>query len=105
MGRYSVVFCTVPSRETGISIGEELVKKQMAACVNIVDGIMSIFSWKGEVCRENELLLIIKGPSKNFETIRKEIASLHPYEVPEIIELEIQNGHQDYLRWIDEVTH
>ncbi|HQO04243.1 MAG TPA: divalent-cation tolerance protein CutA [Spirochaetota bacterium] len=104
MNKYIVVFCTVPSEETGHAIAESLVGKQFAACVNITGDIHSTYSWKGEVCRESERLLIIKSRPELFGDIEKEICTLHPYEVPEIISVPITQGFQPYLSWIDEMT-
>jgi periplasmic divalent cation tolerance protein len=104
MNEYAVLFCTVPKMEDGERIAEELVQKGFAACVNIVGGVKSVYKWKGEICRDDELLLIIKSRNELFEGIRGIILSNHPYEVPEIISLPISEGHDEYLNWIGEVT-
>jgi periplasmic divalent cation tolerance protein len=104
MNRYAVLFCTVPKMEDGERIAEMLVQKGFAACVNIVGGLKSIYKWKGETCRDDELLLIIKSRSELFAKVRETILSNHPYEVPEIISLSIADGHAEYLKWIDEMT-
>jgi periplasmic divalent cation tolerance protein len=72
--------------------------------VNIVGGISSIYTWKGELCREEECLLIIKTRLELFEPLRERIVALHPYEVPEIVAIPIVAGHVPYLDWIDEST-
>jgi periplasmic divalent cation tolerance protein len=104
MNKYIVVLCTVPSEETGHAIAESLVEKKLAACVNMTGEIHSTYSWKGEVCRESERLLIIKSRPEQFASLEKEICSLHPYEVPEIVSVPILQGFHPYLSWIDEMT-
>lgn len=104
MNEYIVLFCTVPSEETGHSIADSLVGKKLAACVNMTGVIHSTYSWKGEICRESERLLIIKSRPELFGDIEKEICALHPYEVPEIISVPILQGFHPYLSWIGEMT-
>ncbi len=95
-----VVFCTVPSEDTGRAIAEKLVGEQLAACVNITGEIQSIYRWKGEVCRDPERLCIIKTNAALFPQLEAAIREAHPYEVPEIIALPVVDGHEPYLRWI-----
>ncbi|HSV96076.1 MAG TPA: divalent-cation tolerance protein CutA [Spirochaetota bacterium] len=104
MEKHVVVYCTTPSREVAVAIAESLVSGRLAACVNIVGGIHSIYTWKAELCREEECLMIIKTRGELFERLRETITSLHPYEVPEIIALPIAAGNTPYLNWIDEST-
>lgn len=100
MNKYIVIYCTVPSMEDAEKIADTLVESKFAACANIISGIKSVYSWKNEICRDDELLLVIKSKQTLFEQIKNTILSLHPYEVPEIISLPITNGHSDYLDWI-----
>jgi periplasmic divalent cation tolerance protein len=102
---YIIVYCTVPSLEIGTKIADDLVMGKCAACVNIIPGITSIYRWKGDICRDNELLLIIKSRNTLFGKIHDRIRALHPYEVPEIISCEISSGSEPYLKWITENTH
>ena len=81
-------------------IASNLVKAKLCACVNIIKGITSIYAWKGKICNDSELLLIMKGIGKNKEAIAKKIKSLHSYEVPEIIFVQLDSGSKDYLKWI-----
>ncbi len=104
MDDYNVIFCTVPSQEDGKKIGNILVKERLAACVNIVSGITSIYEWKGELCDDSEFLMIIKSRKGLFENIKKRIVENHPYELPEIISLSIDDGLEPYLDWISENT-
>ncbi len=104
MEKHIVVYCTAPSNEVAAAIAESLVTGRLAACVNIVGGILSIYTWKGELCREEECLMIIKTRLELFEPLRERIVALHPYEVPEIVAIPIVAGHVPYLDWIDEST-
>ncbi len=104
MEEYRVVFCTVPSRDVAEKIADKLVGDRLAACVNILGGVRSIYTWKGEVCRDDELLLVIKSRAALFESLRAAVIALHPYEVPEIISLPIQEGHEPYMQWLRENT-
>lgn len=76
----------------------------MAACVNIIEGVTSIYEWKNELCSENECLMIIKSRKALFNKLKKEIAGLHPYDVPEIISLDITDGLESYLNWMRKNT-
>ncbi len=99
-----VVFITVSSPEEGEKIGKALVEKRLAACVNIIPGLRSIYRWEGKICDDRELLLIAKTTEELFKELEQEVKSQHSYKVPEIIALQIVNGSEDYLSWIDENT-
>ncbi|MEJ5361141.1 MAG: divalent-cation tolerance protein CutA [Spirochaetota bacterium] len=101
---YCVIFCTVPNKEVGLEIANTLISLKLAACVNIVPGLTSIYSWKGEICNDQELLLIIKTKSNLYTNIEEAINKIHPYEVAEIISMPITSGSHDYLQWIEDVT-
>ncbi|MBI4483006.1 MAG: divalent-cation tolerance protein CutA [Acidobacteria bacterium] len=98
-----LVFSTVSSQEEGERIGQELVRARLAACVNVVPRITSIYEWKGELCRETECLLLIKSHRGRFQDLQEKIRQLHSYELPEVIGVEICEGSERYLAWIDEV--
>jgi periplasmic divalent cation tolerance protein len=97
-----VVFCTVGKAEDAERIAHELVTRGLAACVNVVPGLISIYRWKGKVERDPEHLLVIKTRAERFEALREALVSLHPYDVPEVIALPIVAGHAPYLEWLDE---
>jgi periplasmic divalent cation tolerance protein len=102
---YIVVFITVPDGETGQKVAEELVKRNLAACVNLVSPLQSIYRWKGELHQDQEILLICKTRADLFESqLVPAVRSVHPYETPEVIALPILMGNREYLDWIDEVT-
>ncbi len=95
-----VVFVTVPDKETAERIARALIESRLAACVNIVDGLKSIYWWQGKIEEDNELLLIIKTRIEVFEELVLKIKELHPYTIPEIIGLPIIAGSKDYVDWL-----
>lgn len=99
-GEPQVVLCTVPDTDTAETIATALVTEKLAACVNIVPGITSVYRWKGAVENDAECLLLIKTSAHSWSALESRIGSLHPYELPEIIAVPIQTGQQDYLQWI-----
>ena len=99
-----VVIITVPNDDVANKIANMLVSEHLAACVNIVPGITSIYFWKGEVCRDEELLLIIKTKASLMSKLVSAVRKLHPYSVPEIIALPVISGFEGYLKWMEEVT-
>lgn len=96
-----VALSTVSTAAEAERIANVLVGRGLAACVNVVPGVVSVYRWKGEIQRDEERLLIIKTRSERFEELREVLVSLHPYEVPELIGLEIAAGHAPYLAWLD----
>lgn len=97
-----VVFVTASNRQEAEKIAGKLVENKLAACVNLLDNISSVFWWQGRVHRAKEILLMIKSKKSRLPRIIKLVQSLHSYEVPEIIALPIIGGEKKYLRWIDE---
>jgi periplasmic divalent cation tolerance protein len=100
-----VALITAPSEEVGREIAGALLEKKLAACVNILPGLRSLYKWKGETCDDAEVLLIAKTRAEVFqEGFVPVVRAVHPYEVPEIIALPITMGLQSYLDWIGEET-
>ena len=99
-----VVMITASSPDEGARIAEALVGERLAACVNRVDGISSVYWWKGKVERESETLLIAKTRGELVERLIARVKELHSYSVPEVIALPIEAGNADYLMWIAEET-
>ncbi len=104
MGSYLTIFVTTPDEATAASIATIVVKEKLAACGQIVGPIRSIYRWKGEVLDEPEYLLILKTRAELFSDLEERVIELHPYEVPQVVALEIKEGARDYLAWIEEVT-
>jgi len=99
---YIVIFITAANKKQADNIGRELVKHKLAACVNIVSNVESLFRWQGKLDKARESLLIIKSRKEKLAKIIKLVKSLHSYSVPEIIALPIISGNKDYLKWIDD---
>ena len=94
-----VVLCTSPVEESK-RIATELVERRLAACVNIVSGVQSVYRWEGEVAMDTESLLVIKTTSENLESLREGLVETHPYDVPEVLSLDVHDGHVPYLEWV-----
>jgi periplasmic divalent cation tolerance protein len=103
-GEFAVVLVTVSSEEEGLRIARDLVDAKLAACVNIVSGLRSIYRWEEEVCDEGELLVLIKTRMPLFEQVEGKIKEIHSYEVPEIVAIPIIRGSEAYLSWLREST-
>jgi periplasmic divalent cation tolerance protein len=101
---FAVVLSTAGSEEEARSLARALVGRRLAACVNVVPGVRSIYRWKGAVHDEPEWILVIKTRSAQFEAVREAIRELHSYEQPEVVRLEIAEGDEAYLRWIEDET-
>jgi periplasmic divalent cation tolerance protein len=95
-----VVIMTAANEAEATRIAEMLVDRKLAACVQVLPQIQSIYVWKGEVQRESELLLLAKTTQENFDQVEREVRSVHSYETPEIIALPISDGSRPYLEWL-----
>ncbi len=99
-----LVYCTVPNADEAKSISRLLIRKKLAACCNVIPGIISIYRWEGEVQEENEVLLLIKTSLKKYDQVEKEIKMIHSYSIPEIIATPVVQASQAYLDWIIQMT-
>lgn len=97
-----IVLTTVENRETALRIGRTLVDQRLAACVNIVDHIQSVYRWQGAVHDESEVLLIIKTVAGQVEALREKLHEVHPYEVPEFVVIAPEALSERYLAWLME---
>ena len=102
---YIIVLTTCNSSEIASSIAESLVSNKLAACVNIINGVESVYQWQGKIEHDKELLLIIKTRQSLFSQLEHEIQELHDYELPEIIAVPIEAGEKNYLNWIRSSTN
>lgn len=91
-----------PDRAQGMAT--RLVEERVAACVNVVPSLQSIYRWKDEVQSEGEALLIVKTARDRFEALRQAVLRHHPYELPEVIAVTVDQGHAPYLDWVVEST-
>ena len=97
-----VVFVTASGKIEADKIAEKLIEEKLAACVNIISGVDSVFWWENRIDRASEVLLVIKSSKDKFAKIAETVKALHSYEVPEIIALPITDGYKPYLDWINE---
>jgi periplasmic divalent cation tolerance protein len=97
-----LVLSTFPDADTARRIGTTLVEEKLAACVNLLPQIESIYRWKGGIETSSEVLALIKSTTWKYQLLEARILELHPYEVPEIISVRIDAGHLDYVRWIEQ---
>ena len=100
-GDYSVVITTCADRESAKRLAGVIVRLRLAACTQLIQ-IESVYRWDGEVCNENETMLLFKTKTALYYRLAAAIRENHPYEVPEIIQLPITGGLPEYLNWIDE---
>ena len=98
---YQIILCTCPDKNTAENIARLLVKDRLAACVNILPGITSVYTWQKQIETSQEHLLLIKANKTAYQAIAAAIKKQHPYEIPEIIAVPIENGLPEYLHWID----
>ena len=98
--RAIVVVTTVGTEEQAYLIAREIVARRQAACVNIVPGIRSIYRWKGKICKDGELMLIVKTLESEFEGVTDTIRELHSYDLPEILSFNVSYGEPRFLEWI-----
>src|SRR5262245_6171373 len=95
-----VVLVTAPDGETAARIGRVLVEERLAACVNIVPGLRSIYAWQGKVNDEAEVLCLVKTRRALYPALRDRVTALHPYDTPEIVALPVTEGNAPYLAWV-----
>jgi periplasmic divalent cation tolerance protein len=98
--RAIVVVTTVGTEEQAYLIAREIVARRQAACVNILPCVRSIYRWKGKICKDGELLLIVKTMESEFEGVAATIRELHSYELPEILSFAVTRGEPSFLAWI-----
>jgi len=97
--------CTCPDAESAGRIADVLVSEGLAACVNRLPGITSVYSWKGKIERDAEVLLLIKTAEARFNALSARLLELHPYDLPEIIAVPVADGLPEYLQWVCKCTN
>ena len=101
---YIIILCTINSIENAETIANNLLQDHFAACINIIPQIQSYYFWNGKIQNDEEFLLLIKTGKNLFNSVKERIEKLHPYEIPEIISIDITTGNQKYLTWIKDNT-
>ena len=99
-----IVFCSCPDEAVADRIASCLVEEHLAACVNRLPGIVSTYRWQGAIQRDTEVQLMIKTTRDRFDALRDRLLALHPYELPEVIAVDIALGSVPYLVWIEAET-
>ncbi len=100
MAEPRIVLTTLGNQQQAETFAAALVERRLAACVNVVGPIRSVYRWKGEVERESEVLLIIKTTAERASRLEAAFKDLHPYELPERVEISVEGGSETYLSWI-----
>lgn len=100
--QFNIVLVTIDDLEKAKEIAKVLVEKKLAACCNILPGLISIYRWEDKVAEDNELLMIIKTSEQNLEELEELINDLHPYDVPEIISYKLNSSSKNYLDWLSD---
>ena len=99
-----IIVSTFPSKQSVTIIDNQIVKKKLAACVNITK-ISSVYTWKGKIVNQDEYLALFKTTKKNQLTLKKELEKLHPYDVAEIAEINVESINQPYMKWLVDSTN
>lgn len=99
-----LVYMTAPDAETAQRIGRALVERRLAACVNILPGVRSMYWWDGAVQSESETAFLAKTAADRYEALQACVLEMHPYEVPCVVALSIDRGHEPFLRWVEAQT-
>ena len=96
-----LILCTINDIQTAKEISEKLLNDRLIACSNIIPNLTSLYRWEGKICEDSEYLMILKSRSDLFSEVKNKIIELHPYEVAEVISIELENGSQTYLDWLN----
>jgi periplasmic divalent cation tolerance protein len=102
MTKAVVVLCTCSGMVEARKLAHALVDERLAACVNVIPGIESVYRWEGQIEQANEILLVIKTTAERLATLESSLAELHSYDTPEILALPVIAGSKKYLSWLDE---
>lgn len=104
MSDCTLIYVTTPTKDQALKLGRALVENRLAACINVIDNMQSIYRWQDQIEESNEAILLIKTTRDMLEQITQEIGLFHEYSCPCIIALPIQGGNSDYLNWINKET-
>ena len=100
MSTVSLVMMTAPDEAVAVAITRTVVEEKLAACGNLIPKIRSIYRWQGEVCDDSEVLVLFKTAESCFEALKNRLIELHPYDCPEVVQIDVQGGSSEYLSWV-----
>lgn len=100
MTNVRIILCTFPDADTAASTARQLVEEGLAACVNLLPDIRSIYQWDGKVCDESEQLVLIKTTQQRYSDLERRLTELHPYDTPEVLAIPVAAGSVRYLDWV-----
>ena len=103
-GEFLLVQTSCPDKESAVALAQEIIKKKVAACVNVLPEVTSFYEWKGDVKQDSEILLLIKTQKSRYLDLQAVICESHPYELPEVIAVTITDALPEFLSWIREET-
>jgi len=103
-GTHSMAFVTAPDETVAKKLAKGLVENKLAACVNIIPSVTSVYEWEGKINEDSELILMIKTRTSRIDDVSKYVRENHGYDVPEVISAPIQNGNAAYLDWIGQIV-
>ncbi len=99
-----LVLTTLPSAEAAAELAKAVVEEKLAACANLLPAIRSIYRWQGRVQDESEVLVLFKTRQEHFDRLKSRLLELHPYEIPEVLAIPVEQGYQAYLDWLAQET-
>lgn len=99
-----LVLTTLPSAEAAAELAKAVVGEKLAACANLLPAVRSIYRWQGRVQDESEVLVLFKTRQEHFERLKARLLELHPYEIPEVLAIPVEQGYQAYLDWLGQET-
>lgn len=99
------VYITTKDKDEAIKIGRRLVQQKLAACINVIDKMTSVYWWEGKLAEDNEAILIAKTTEENVEKLTLEVKHQHSYKCPCVVAFKIEEGNKEYLKWIVENCH
>lgn len=99
---YSLIYITTSGEEESKKIAKILLEERIAACANIIPSMKSFYWWEGEIEEDKESILLLKTRSDKLDTLIRRVKDIHSYDIPCILEISIQNGSDDYLKWLEE---
>lgn len=96
-----LILCTAPDRESALKLSNTLLEQGLAACVNLTSPVTSVYRWQGKLEQSEEILLLIKTTEKQYQRVEAALRAQHPYELPEIIAVPVEQGLDEYLDWVE----